>query len=654
LSGERDATFFLKLAEMNLRESDLEPVLASLESALSRRPKASELERLAGLARKAVALAERGSDARALERAHALAAATPAISAPAAKPSAAAAAPPPPPSPPPPAPPSAASGAPAEGSVTGTTGGSGSTAIEVVRRLLVSPEVVERLKALVGPRATPREAGPIALPVADVVGRILGLDLDVRATADLALELVVSASGAERGFLILGQDARFGTKGFDRPPETSEGILKEVERTRATVLVEDAQADPRFAGRASVERGNMRSVLCVPVFAQDELVGTIYLDSTRAAGAFGARERELAEALSGAIGPALRNARRFEERGVELARARRAWTDARRRRGESEGPRLVGTSKAMQQLDALLDRVAPGSHTVLVEGESGTGKELVARALHARSERAKGPFVAENVSALSETLLEAELFGHAKGAFTGAGEARPGLFQVADKGTIFLDEVGDMSEGLQKRLLRVLQEREVRPVGATSAVRIDVRVIAATNRDLEAMVKDGEFREDLFYRLGVVRVRVPSLRERREDIPLLLGHFLARAAESQGRPVPRLEPALMDRLTRHAWPGNVRELEGLATRILIEGPGTVASIGETAATDGSFALLRSGSEVVPIREAKAIFEKAYVARVLEDNKGNVSATARLLGMNRAYLSGLVNRMGLRETSEGDD
>ncbi|MBI3725027.1 sigma-54-dependent Fis family transcriptional regulator, partial [bacterium] len=316
--------------------------------------------------------------------------------------------------------------------------------------------------------------------------------------------------------------------------------------------------------------------------------------------------------------------------------------------------RLLGKSLAVQKLRKLLDRVAPGNHTVLIEGESGTGKELVARWLHARSERARGPFVAENLGALSEGVLEAELFGHAKGAFTGADRARPGLFQVADRGTLFLDEVAEIGPELQKKLLRVLQEREVRPVGGTSTVRVDIRVLAATNRNLDEMVRAGTFREDLFYRLGVIRVRVPTLRERKEDVPLLFEHFVARAASEQRRPIPETTRELERRLLAHAWPGNVRELEALATRFLLEGPGAELGSARAAPAGGGEAFrleveLGKGP-VLPLREVRQRLDKAYLALVLQRCDGKVSVAAKALEMDRTYISDLVKRFQLREGS----
>src|SRR5262245_6462273 len=249
------------------------------------------------------------------------------------------------------------------------------------------------------------------------------------------------------------------------------------------------------------------------------------------------------------------------DRAVEDKALRRENENLRAQVRERFGlPGLVAASPQMREVLDLVGRVAPTDATVLIRGESGTGKEIIAKALHHASRRAAGPFVAINCGALPETLLESEIFGHAKGAFTGAGASKKGLFEEADGGTLFLDEIGEMTPGLQVTLLRALQSGEIRPVGSTHAITVDARVVAATHRDLEPMIRQGIFREDVYYRLHVIPIVLPPLRERREDIPLLAEHFLARFGARQGR-VLRLSAGAMERLFRYAWPGNVRELE---------------------------------------------------------------------------------------------
>jgi two-component system NtrC family response regulator len=309
---------------------------------------------------------------------------------------------------------------------------------------------------------------------------------------------------------------------------------------------------------------------------------------------------------------------------------------------------FVGASSALRRfLDDLL-LAADSDATILLLGESGTGKELAARALHEASRRSEGPFVVVNCAAIPESLVESELFGHRKGAFTGAVEDRRGKFETAYGGTIFLDEVGELPLPAQARLLRVLQEREVDKLGAAEPVRVDLRVVAATRVDLEARVREGAFREDLWFRLHVVPLRIPPLRERAGDVPLLLEHFLARSASRHGRPVPRIAPGALDRLERHDWPGNVRELENLVERLVVLGrEGTIAegdlpgSIGGAAARLG-----RARVEIPPDGLVLEEVEKGLIEEALRRHGGNQSAAARFLGLTRQTLIYRMKKFGL--------
>jgi len=297
----------------------------------------------------------------------------------------------------------------------------------------------------------------------------------------------------------------------------------------------------------------------------------------------------------------------------------------------------------MVELMKLVSRVAGTKSSVLVIGESGTGKELIARSIHESSPRRDRAFVAVSCTSLSETLLESELFGHVKGAFTGAIERRPGLFLEANRGTVFLDEVGDMSLSMQAKLLRVLQEQEVKPVGGTDTVPVDLRVVAATHQDLEALVEAKHFREDLYYRLHVVALHVPSLRERREDIPLLAGHFLREYATRSGRPLRGFSPAAMDLLIAHPWPGNVRELENVVERAVALAPGATVEVGDLP--EKLAGRTKGGQASSPLRPRPTLDEMAcqYVLRVLEQSKGNKSEAARVLGVPRRTLYRMLER-----------
>ncbi len=306
--------------------------------------------------------------------------------------------------------------------------------------------------------------------------------------------------------------------------------------------------------------------------------------------------------------------------------------------GESWREEIVTRSPAMEEVLRRAKLAAQGEAAVLICGESGTGKELLARAIHRASPRAAGPFVALNCGAIPEPLLESELFGHARGAFTGATEERPGLLRSAQGGTLLLDEIGDMPLNLQVKLLRVLQDREVRPVGATRVFPVDVRVIAATHRDLEREVREGRFREDLYYRIHVVRLEIPPLAERREDIPLLAEHFLRRLAERSGRRVAGFAPEAMELLLNAPWPGNVRQLANV-----VEHAFTLCTASLIPADLVREALREPGEAVPTLAEARRRFELEYLVRVLQMAEGNVTRAARMAGRNRTEFYRLLRR-----------
>ncbi len=311
---------------------------------------------------------------------------------------------------------------------------------------------------------------------------------------------------------------------------------------------------------------------------------------------------------------------------------------------------IVAASPAMIEVLELVERAAEFKATVLLTGESGTGKEVLARAIHAQSPRRDEAFVAVNCGAIPETLLESELFGHAKGAFTGANRARRGLFEAAHGGTLFLDEIGELAAPLQVKLLRVLQEEEVRPVGEAKPRRVDVRVLAATSRDLEAEVAAGRFREDLFYRLNVVHVKVPPLRERREDIPLLVDHFLARAQQSLGKAVRTVSDEALDKLTAYAWPGNVRELENVLERAVIlcgsdrVGPQDLPE----SVTAGPAPSPSAGAGDFNLRRARRAFEAEFIRKALRATQGNRTHAARLLEISHRALLYKLKEYGIRD------
>jgi DNA-binding NtrC family response regulator len=324
------------------------------------------------------------------------------------------------------------------------------------------------------------------------------------------------------------------------------------------------------------------------------------------------------------------------ERAVEDKALRRENENLRAQVRERFGlPGLIAGSAEMAQVLDLVGRVAPTDATVLIRGESGTGKEIIAKALHHASQRAGGRFVAINCGALPEPLLESEIFGHVKGAFTGAGANKKGLFEEAHGGTLFLDEIGEMTPGLQVKLLRALQSGEVRPVGSTQVLTVDARVVAATNRDLEPMIRQGSFREDLFYRLNVIPIVLPPLRERREDIPLLAEHFLGRFAQRQGR-VLRLSAGATERLLRYAWPGNVRELENAMERLAILARDEMIEPGDLPPHIGAGLALGTAPGLAA-EQTLAEAERAHVVQILERYGWNHSRAAEALGIGRTTL-----------------
>ena len=310
--------------------------------------------------------------------------------------------------------------------------------------------------------------------------------------------------------------------------------------------------------------------------------------------------------------------------------------------GEING--IVGIAEPMLEVYRMVARVAPTTSTVLIQGETGTGKELIARAVHTASRRSDQPFVPVDCSALAESLLETELFGHTKGAFTGAVADKRGLFEVAGGGTCFLDEIGEVSPGVQARLLRVLQEREVRRVGGTDRFKVDVRVIAATNKDLGALVADGKFREDLFYRLSVVTISLPPLRERREDIPLLARHFLEAYADVNARPACRITPEAMARLVAFDWPGNVRELQHAVEQAAALSASSLLSP-EDLPRKLVDAVEGAGAAAAPPLSLQEVV-KGHLRRALKEAGWNKKLAAQLLGIHRRTLYRLTKRHGI--------
>jgi len=392
-----------------------------------------------------------------------------------------------------------------------------------------------------------------------------------------------------------------------------------------------------FSAAESLVMRRVESVLAVPLEIFDRLLGVIYLEITNPDRHFDEWHLQLLTAVGGIAGPALESARQLESLEAENERLLEEM---------SLEHNMVGESPRMREVFQFIQRAAPSDATVLINGESGTGKELIARAIHRASLRAHKPFVALNCAAMPENLLESELFGHERGAFTGAIAQKKGKLEVAEGGTIFLDEIGDMAPLLQAKLLRVLQEREFERVGGTKTIKMDVRILAATNRNLEEASKGGGFRHDLYFRLNVVSVRAPSLRDRREDIPLLALYFTKKYAARAKRPVSGISADARSCLQQYDWPGNVRELENAIERAVVLGSSDLI-----LPEDLPEALLEHaplGSSGLPgfhdgVREAK----KQLIQTALDQTDGNITEAARRLGLHPNYLHRLMRNLNMR-------
>ncbi|MFO1463063.1 MAG: sigma 54-interacting transcriptional regulator [bacterium] len=422
------------------------------------------------------------------------------------------------------------------------------------------------------------------------INKRLGEESEMRSIHEQVMDAAMALAGAERGFLLIREEPKAGQvlPGFrveaarnmkkenlnQEEFKISLSVVEEALRRRVSLLTDDAQADPNFRHAESVHRYELKSILVLPLLGASGSLGALYLDHRFEVGAFSEEKLLFLKAFADQSVLALEKARtlgelaaakralehRVELQAHELERLETELKEARKHL-KFRYEEIIGQSPRMMKLLGLLDRVTDTRVPVWIHGESGTGKELIARALHFNSDRKARPFIAENCSAIPENLLESVLFGHVKGAFTHAERDRMGLFEAADGGTIFLDEIGDMPMPMQAKLLRVLQEGEVRRVGANRSVKVDVRVVSATNKNLPEMVKRGEFREDLFFRLNGLRIELPALRERKEDIPLLVQHFLKKIAAENGlEPCGISEQALVT-LANYDWPGNIRELE---------------------------------------------------------------------------------------------
>ena len=488
--------------------------------------------------------------------------------------------------------------------------------------------------------------------------RLVTGTLDLNELLVRIVDSVIQVGGADRGFLMLMRDdgklhfevARSKEEGTLPPDEfqISWGIAEEAAHRRETVWVPDAVGSSLFQDRKSVRELSLRTVVALPILSAGRVLGVLYIDSHSIAHEFTPEDIALLEGFAGIVAVGIENARLHE--ALRESKSRLEIENLNLRRALKEEFRyglLVGRSPKMLRVIELLEKVIPTQVSVLVQGETGTGKELIARAIHMNGPRGEHNFVAVNCGALPENLLESELFGYKKGAFTGAAEDRIGLFEAADSGTIFLDEVGEMPATLQVKLLRVLQDSQIRRVGDTVNRRVDVRLIAATNRDLRAEVDAGRFRQDLYYRLNVVPLQLPPLRERGDDILLLAQHFLEQFSKQQAKEIRGLSAESRELLLRHAWPGNVRELENaMARAVALADTGTVL---EPALFGLGAPVVRRWDGQHTLRETLDAVEADTIREALRQCDSNVSRAARALGVSRQHLHNRMNAHGIRRS-----
>jgi transcriptional regulator with GAF, ATPase, and Fis domain/pSer/pThr/pTyr-binding forkhead associated (FHA) protein len=523
------------------------------------------------------------------------------------------------------------------------------------------------------------------------INKIINSEHNLKKLLELIMDSVIEMAGAERGFLILRERESLVIKvarNFDREsikkPEfkVSHSVAEEVLKNGKPIISADALTDPNLPAAGSVADLKLRSLLCIPFRVREQVLGCVYIDNRFETGLFTEEDLPLLQGFADQAAIAIENARLFEEnqrRQDELkrsheeierlndqlkAKVEKQYAELAKVKQDLDSRRadvplkhdfssIIGNSRAMKEVFRLLDRVIDTDEPVFVHGESGTGKELAARAIHFNSPRAKaGKFVSENCSAIPDTLLESELFGHEKGAFTGATSSKPGLFELAHKGTLFLDEIGDMSLDMQKKLLRAIQEGEIRRVGGKDVIQVDVRMVSASNKDLADLIKTGHFREDLFYRLNVVKITLPPLRDRKEDIPMLVEHFLEKVSRDAGQPRRSVDEPAFWYLQNYSWPGNVRELDNEIRRAVAMSDGLIMvdNLKDEIKSKDLFkpaVRIPAGGQLKDIvREATEEVERKVIARALEECGWKKTDAAAKLGISRPTLDAKIEQYGL--------
>jgi transcriptional regulator with GAF, ATPase, and Fis domain len=467
--------------------------------------------------------------------------------------------------------------------------------------------------------------------------------VDVEELLEAMLDDVIAFCHAQKGLLLLVEGADLAGGNANEPGaakkvvvrasrnvakgsvtsadgQISDSIVRQVIASGKPVIVSDALADTQFGQSESVIAMKLSSVMCAPLVSQGDVIGALYVGNDKVKGLFERAQLELLSIFASQASLILQNAMLLHALRSDKAKLQAELKD------KNFGD-IIGACPSMLEVFRKLQKVATTDISVMITGETGTGKELIAKEIHRRSPRVDGPFVVINCGAIPENLIESELFGHVKGAFTGAVVSRPGKFQVADKGTLFLDEIGELPLNLQVKLLRALQERVVFRVGDSKPEKVDIRVVAATNRTLEDEIRAGRFREDLFYRLNVVNIWLPPLRDRGDDVLIIARALLSKYAEEFGSSVKGFSPAALASIRKYAWPGNIRQLENRIKKGLVLCDKTLLSPEDLDLGANAEA------SIMPLEKAKEDFQRRYVLEALERNNGNRTQTARDLGVD---------------------
>ena len=561
--------------------------------------------------------------------------------------------------------------------------------------LIAGPPVGSRSASVTSmPFLTLLSSTGAALDFATVMkaSRAISREVNLGELVKKLIRIAVETAGAQRGCLLLSKEGKLmieATSTFEqgeiryRPPirlDSSEnvppGIVNFVARTKETLTIADVLEDPRFSRDAVVHRSRPRSALCVPITSRGDVVGVLYLEHNLASGVFTSDRVEILQSLAAQAAISLENAALYEERRRTEDALRKALSEVERLKNRLEQENLylqeeietehnfgeiLGKSTSIKNLHKAIQTVAPTDVNVVIMGETGTGKELVARALHDQSERKDKTLIKVNCASVPKDLFESEFFGHVKGAFTGALRNRIGRFELADKGTLFLDEVGEISIDMQSKLLRVLQEGEFERVGEEKTRRVDVRIVAATNRDLKREVEAGKFREDLYYRLNVFPIELAPLRHRREDIRHLAGHFLRQAAQTLKRPCPAFTEADLQKLQNYSWPGNIRELQNVVERAVILAQGNQLNFDLPGATSPQMAeeadaerIVSPGGDIIRETDRKQRDREAIITALKKagGKVGGRGGAAEILGLKTTTLHSRIKALGIKKPTSG--